>query len=163
MESIYKNLTEKKFKIVAILCAFFSDIVIAKYIWSIFSNKELFEKSFLTVMENMEKNPNYDSSMIPKNFFDELFLLWTQSLILMLLAVILVHLVNYLLYSKGKVFSFKYLRIQAWIGGVGLTLAGLPNIANGAIYIALLVAGLGLLFVAFGLRQFTMKNPEPKS
>lgn len=160
MESLYKNLTKKKFKIIAILLAFFSDLAIAKYIWDIFSNKAVFEKSFLVVMDNMEKNPDFNRSTIPKDFFNELFAIWTQALLVLLLAVIFVHLINYLLYYKEKVFAYKYLRAQAWMGGISFLLAGIAATPK---VITLSLAGLGLLYVAFGLREFTVKSPEPKS
>ena len=163
MKTIYSNFTEKKFKVVAITCALFSDLVIAKYIWFIFADKTVFEKYFVQAIDQMKHSPNFDEQLIPKDFFNEFFQIWTSSLVLMLIAVILVHLLNYLFYYQNRLFAFKYLRIQAWIGGVGLLLAGIPNILNDTIYLALAAAGVALLFVANGLKIFKVKSPALKS
>lgn len=163
METLYKNLNEKKFKIIAIICAFFSDLVLSKYIWSIFADKETFEGYFLTAIDNMKKTSDFDDSAMPKDFFSEFFQIWTQSLTLLLLAVIFIHLINYYFYHKNKVFAFKYLKIQAWLGGIGFILLALPKLLSGGIYLLVFVAGLGLIYTACGLQIFRVKSPAPKS
>jgi hypothetical protein len=163
MDSLYKNLNEKKFKIIAIICAFFSDLVIAKYIWTIFTDKALFEKYFVAIMDNMKKSPDFDDSMVPKDFFSELFQIWSQSLVLLLLAVIGVHIINYYLYHKDKVFAFKYLKMQSWLGGICFVILGLPKIFSGSLYLLVFISGLGLLYTACGLQIFRVKSPAPRS
>lgn len=163
MESLYINLTEKKFKLIAIFFCFLGDLVISKYAWIIVSKKELFEKVFLIFIENLKKNPQYQDAEVPKNFFNELFQLATQAVMAMIVLVILIHLLNYLLYFKNKHFAFKYLRVQSWLGGLGFCALGLPNLTQGGIHIALSVSGLLLIYVAIGLSHFTWKSQEPKA
>ena len=163
METLYKNLTEKKFKIIAIVCAFFSDLVICKYIWTIFSNKELFEKYFNTVLGNMKKADQVDESMIPKDFLGELFQIWTQSLTLLLLAVIAIHVLNYYFYHKDKLFAYKYLKIQSWIGGISFLLLGLPKVFTSGLHILVFISGVGLMYTACGLQIFKVKSRAPRS
>jgi len=163
MESLYNNLTEKKFKLIAIFFCFLGDLVISKFAWIIVSKKDLFEKVFLIFIENMKSNPEFRETAMPKSFFNELFQLSMQAAMAVIALVILIHIINYIFYFKGKVFAYKYLKIQSWLGGLGLCALGFPNLLLGGFNIAMAVSGLLLIYVGIGLGHFSVKSQEPKA
>lgn len=158
MENLYKNLTEKTFKKLAIFFCLFGDILIFYYIWI-----DAFPRIFSQVTEQVKSNPSLDSSMFPKNFFTELYQLSRQAMLAMFLGVIIIHAINYFLYSKDKVFAYKYLRIQSSLGGLGLFLLGFSNLLNGGINFAYTLSGILMIYVFVGLSQFVPKTLEPKA
>ncbi len=159
MDSLYNNLTEKKFKLIAIFFCFLGDLVISKYAWIIVSKKELFEKVFLMIIKN---NPDFDESAVPKNFFNELFQLCSQAVLAMIVLVIIIHAINYILYFKNKIFAYKYLRIQSWLGGLGLCVLGFPNLTQGWFNMVMALSGVTLIYTGIGLSHFTPKSLVPK-
>ncbi|GEM_PF-6134974 len=158
MENLYKNLTEKTFKKLAILFCLLGDILIFYYIWI-----DAFPRIFSQVTEQVKKNPALDASMFPKNFFTELYQLSKQAMLAMFIGVIIIHVINYALYYKDKVFAYKYLRIQSSLGGLGLFLLGFSGLLNGGLYFAYTLSGALMVLVFIGLNQFKPKTLELKA
>ncbi|WP_372652364.1 hypothetical protein [Halobacteriovorax sp.] len=158
MENLYKNLTEKTFKKLAILFCLLGDILIFYYIWI-----DAFPRIFSQVTQQVKKNPALDSSMFPKNFFTELYELSRQAMLAMFIGVIIIHVINYLYYYRDKAFAYKYLRIQSSLGGLGLFLIGFSNLISGGINFAYTLSGVLMIYVFIGLSQFSPKTLEPKA
>lgn len=158
MENLYKNLTEKTFKKLAVLFCFLGDILIFYYIWI-----DAFPRIFGLITKEVKKNPALTQNAVPVNFFDELYQLSKQAMLAMFIGVLIVHTVNYFYYGKGKKFAYKYMKLQSSLGGLCLFLLGFSNLLLGGMYLAYTASGLLMLYTFIGLNQFPPKTSAPKA
>ena len=157
MENLYKNITDKTFKKVAILFCLLGDILIFYYIWI-----DAFPRIFSLITTEVKKNPALTKNMIPTGFFTELYQLSKQAMLAMFIGVLIIHAINYFYYAKNKVFAYKYLRIQSFLGGLGLFLLGFSNLLNGGMNFAYTALGVLMIYVFIGLSQFKPRTSAPK-
>ena len=123
-----------------------ADVWILGFIYKKFTDKETMDLLIQIAARQQQ---------LDKAHIEQLYGLLTQSLILMLVLVGIVHLINYVLYNKNKKAAFAYLNFYAWSAGIGCPLWGLSLMSSkpvpGFVFIAV---GGAFLFNALGLRVF---------
>jgi len=158
MENLFKNISRETLNKITIVFCILGDVLIFYYIW-IDAFPRIFKQVFVEVM----KSPGLDKSMIPVNFYNELFQLSKQALIIMFVGVLIVHGVNYIFFLKKKEFARKYIKIQTCLGGLLLFLFGFSSLLKGWLYPLCALIG-AIMFLAFiGLNQYNTKTLAPKA
>ena len=157
MEQIYNNLTTKSYKLISTVCLILADVGVLVYLYFRFTDKEMFKKSMEIVMKAY---PDAQGQLGP-NFEAQLYQLMVNSLLTMLSAVLIYHIIIYFIWNKGNKFGHGYISLYTIVAAPGCILVGLSSLSssflNGLFWI---VAGLLYLFVLMGLRTF--KEPEKK-
>jgi hypothetical protein len=154
MKKALEEMGLKKFRQVSTFLFILADVWILSYIYKKFTSKETMDR----LIEIAAKQQQID-----KVHMEQLYQLLTQSLILMLALVLVVHLITYILYIKNKKFTFAYLNLYAWTAMIGCPLWGLSvladNIFSGFVFIML---GGILVINVLGLRMYPFQENSPK-
>lgn len=146
MKKIFKEMGLSKFRQNSTFLFMVSDAWILGFLYKKFTNKETMDQLIQIAARQQQLNQDH---------IEQLYQLLTQSLILMLILVALIHIMNYVLYNKNKKMAFAYLHFYSWSAGIGCPLWGLSLVSeqliSGLIFIA--VGGF-FLFNALGLKHF---------
>ena len=146
MKKYFEAMGLKKFRQNSTFLFIAADVWILGYLYKKFTNKETMD-TLITIAARQQQ--------LDKTHMEQLYLLLTQSLILMLGLVAIVHLINYALYNKNKKVAFAYLNFYAWSAGITCPFWGLSLLSSSAISgIIFILVGGAFIFNALGLRHF---------
>jgi hypothetical protein len=91
-------------------------------------------------------------------FKEELFKLNLNSLKIILVIYLLIHICVYLLFILNKKYAYDYLKIMVWIIGPCMISFGLVEILNGSKGITLLFPLQGILYLYVGIGFLYLKK-----
>ena len=160
MKVFYSKLTKKKFKIFTILACFVGDIVLCQYIWLKFSNREAFNHSAEMAKTLFKNHPSLQGQEIPHSFFNEMFQLVTQMIMVMLLLFIAIHIIVYMLHWSKKKSAHVYLKTQPWFMFLVFGWMGITQFGNSALESAFIFQSALYFLVARGMDVFPFPNQK---
>ncbi|MBT6325790.1 MAG: hypothetical protein HOJ35_07460 [Bdellovibrionales bacterium] len=157
MKKLYGNISEKTYKILAVIFCFLGDITLSKFIYDRFTNKESFEKGMTALMKVYEEQ----NITMPPDFRVQVYQLIVNALLLLLGLFILFHILNYTFFIFSKKFAYIYMKFLVYVATVGSFLSGLIVISGHYFYgTVFIVLSLLYLFVAIGLYYYPYKAPQ---
>ena len=152
MKKFFKKMGLSQFRNNSTALFLLSDGWILLYLYKKFTNKETMDQIIKLAARQQE---------LDQSHFEQLYQLLTNSLILGLSLIAIIHIFNYVLYNKNKKVAFAYLNFYAWTAGIGCLLGGGSMLQtekiSGALF--MLVGGF-FLFNAIGLRHFPHQPNE---
>lgn len=120
MKNLYHKMNAKTFNLIAFSIAVLGDALLFAYIYLKFSQKELFQR----IMNEAWKSKGYEGT--PSiNFMTELFEIWCNSLLTMMVLLGLTHFLIFLLWLAGKKTPTKYVKYYFKMAMFGFPLMGL--------------------------------------
>ena len=119
IRNLFDRLTPQSFKNFAIIFCLAGDLIISKFLWDRFSNREQFNEYFQMSQLMIKEAFEAQGMTLPPNLESEVFQILLQSLMLMIVLFVTFHLIIYLFYFLTKRFAFLYVRLLAWLGGFG--------------------------------------------
>jgi hypothetical protein len=161
MDSLYKHLNEKKFKILTILFCILADAFIVAHIVMSIGNQAQFEKTMANSMEIVQQNNPELVGQLPPNFVAELWQVMITTMVGVIALYLLFHGLIYFMHHYKKGFARGYIAFYSWTGSVLMLLYSLVNVTTltKAMFI---IPGLMLLYVAIGLQKFPHSKTEVK-
>lgn len=150
MKAHLEKIGEKKFILTAVVGCFLGDLWLAHYLYQKFSDRTMFN----SILELLMQQPQNQGVLLDKNSVDGLYALIVNTLVLFLALMILLHLVNYLFFSKKKNFAFRYLTLLTWIGAPGCILLGFGNLSLPVVGLTFILQGIIYAYVAVGLWNY---------
>jgi len=157
MKNIYAKTSEKTFKILASLLCFIGDIMISKYIYNKFTNKEKFDEMMALILK-MYKQQGID---FPAGIETQLYKITVSGLLLMIGLFVCVHVINYLFFMLNKKFAYLYTKFLSFTAVFGALLMSFMVFSTmpgwGFLF---LLQGLFYFYVAYGLKMFPFKEPH---
>ena len=145
---IYDKIPKNHFVYHLMVLCFLGDLLVARYLYHRFT-----DVASLKEILSQVKNNEIDFSTLPPDYFQQILYIIHNTLLCMLGAMMIFHMVIYLLYYKGKVFTHLYLKALTWAGFVGSLWLGFasPNdpVGNWLFFIQ----GFLYLYGALGLTK----------
>lgn len=165
MKSYYSKFTEKKFKTYAILTCLIGDLSIMSYLFFKFTDKQRYQEA--TKMAEMiakQVQPQYQDAVVSPEHWQGLYEILVNTLLTGFSLALIIHLFVYYTYQKkNSRSSFLYIRLMAWIGGIGCFLLGLDAVLvknlPGSYFI---LQSAAYLFIAKGLGHFAIRKESKK-
>ena len=151
--NIYTDLKPKNFKLLTIISMIISDLFIITHLLQSFYNKSSFDNIFNSSINILKMQGHNFSKQLSPNFRDEIWLLFIQTLISMLLVYIVIHLICYICFFKNKKFAYSYLKLYCLSSGFFMLLYSVFNLSDFSKSIFLIPALL-LLFSGYGTKFF---------
>ena len=117
MRTLYSKFTTKSFRYLSALFFLLGDIIITSYLYLSTKSqlKELMKNPLFE--ELFQKSMKEQGLELPPDITNDIFQIFTQSMLLFILLVIIFHIIIYLFYLNEKRFSYLYLRL---VSGAGL-------------------------------------------
>ena len=116
MRTLYSKFTTKSFRYLSALFFLLGDIIMASYLYLSTKSqlKELMKNPLFE--ELFQKSMQEQGVELPPDITNDIFQIFTQSMLLFILLVIIFHIIIYLFYLNEKRFSYLYLRLVSGIG-----------------------------------------------
>lgn len=157
MKNLYQNLGLKNFKKISFCIALIGDLCLLFYLYIKFTDQKLFVEILKQAWETKSLDPAGPSVA----FATELFQVWVNSLIAMLILVGLFHLIIFLLWYNEKNAPKKYVSLYFRVAMVGAPLLGLFLIMSNPLWTVIFLAlGLGYYFNLVGMTYFNANNQQ---
>jgi len=159
MNNLYNHLSEKKFKILTIICCILADLCSGAFVYYRMSDETTFKESVTISYKFAQQfNPQLQGVELAA-IYGELWQLFLTMLMTIILVAIAIHALVYIAHYHDKSFAYSYTKLYAWVGGVLMTLFAITNLF--VLPMGLFaIPGLLLLFVAYGTKFFPFKNTE---
>lgn len=160
IKQYYTNLSEKKFKFLTISLCGGTDLMIAGYIYHIFTDKERLKISIDLASKIVEQaNPQF-KGQIDDRMITELWQIMTMSVMTMIGLFLVIHFIVYCLHAFDFKIAKGYIKFYAWTTGVLSTLFAVFNLSS--LFGIFLFPGILLITLGFGFgyREEAHKVPE---
>ena len=116
MRHLYSKFTTKSFRYISAVFFLIGDIGFASYLYLSTKSqlKELMKNPLFE--ELFQKSMQEQGIELPAGISNEIFQIFTQSMLLFIVLVIFFHVILYIFYLNEKRFSYLYLRLVSFIG-----------------------------------------------
>jgi len=157
MKAFYDKLGEKKFRLFAVISCFVGDLMLSKYLYDKYADRQSFDLHFPKAMQ-MLKSLNQQQKMnlnFPPDFQENVYSLIVNTLLTCLAIYLLFHIFNYIFYIYKKRFAHLYLTFLSFTATLFAPLMGLAVMSQAPVYGTLFILqGVLFFFVAYGTRIF---------
>jgi len=150
MKEHLKEIGEKKFLLYAILFCFFGDLILARFLFVKFADRQTFNQMLQIALAGQ----GAEMSNIASADLDATYALIVNTLLFFLTLMILLHLINYFFFSKKKSFAFRYVTALVWVGSPSCIMLGLSYVRMPIVSLIFIVQGLLYGYVARGLWNY---------
>jgi hypothetical protein len=160
MKNYYLKLSRERFKTITILFMAFGDILLCRWLWMRFIENPKVEMFINIAMKNLNASGQFDKSLMPPDYAEQILALMKKSLLIMFAFIIVIHALNYWAYWSHKVVAFYYLRVIAWTGAFGAFSVGISSLELGLLGYLILLLSFMYLFCALGFIYHSPKAEQ---
>ncbi len=156
LEQFYAKKDKKVFRTGAILLFLLADIVVLSYLYTKFSDRELFSHAFKQGLELQ----GVSAEGFDDDFVKNLWTMFHRTLVLIIAMAASAHLAIYIFWTKEKRFALAYIKMLSGVGGPLLILWGMALLTT-KLSMALVFIGMGIAVLALlpGIRLHETKRP----
>lgn len=145
MEKIFKTLSFEQFMKASTIFMMMGDLALFFYIYIKFSDKAIIDKSLSIVMSQYQEA----GASIPNDFAAQIYQLWHNSLIMLLIFAALAHFLIYFFYFKRKRMALSYVKIYSALGMIALALLVFSALSYSFLLALVLVLGAVMYFTTY--------------
>lgn len=160
--NLYDKFRQDQFRLVSSLICLMGDLAICRYLYLKMTSDEVLNIIFDRIQYIVSQSQPGQQLFLPEDFHAQVYQLLIQSLTIMFVAIISLHLITYALFiTRQPKACFYYIKFMAWVGTPGFFLIGISSLSMTPIGPYLIFQSLLYLFIVVGFMNYAdMKRKE---